>query len=117
MFDFDKEEMMDETVTMTEFEWDKITSSHAEQEHDATRDAAIKNQGKREAFKNFYEGRHSHRKERIAVDSGRYALLAIGLTILGYTVRDVSWLGITLGIIALGFGLVSAYGAGKHSEM
>jgi hypothetical protein len=117
MFDFEKEEMQEAAPVYQYAEWDEITKNHAEREHDATRDAAIKNQGKREAFENFYEGRHSHRKERIAVDSGRYALLAIGLTVLGYAVRSISWLGITLGLIALGFGLVAAYGAGKYSEM
>ena len=114
MFDFDAEIS---TPTWQDAEWDDITKNHAEREHDASRDAAIKNQGKREAFANFYEGRHSHRKERIAVDCSRYACLALGLTVLGYAVRSITWLGITLGIVALIFGLIAAYGAGKYSEM
>ena len=114
MFDFDAEIS---TPTWQEAEWDEITKNHAEQEHDASRDAAIKNQGKREALANFHEERHRHRKERVAVDSTRYAILAIGLTVLGYAVRSIPWIGITLGIIALIFGLYAAYGAGMYSEM
>lgn len=117
MFDFDKEEMMEETVTMTEFEWDEITGDHAEQEHDAGRDAEIFNQGKQEASNNFYEKRRRHRKEKIAIDSARFAFLAIGLSVIGYAVRSIPGLAITLAIVALVFGLISAYGAGMYKAM
>lgn len=124
MFDFDKEEQ--ETAESfapcwEEAEWEKITGDHAALENHIPRDyvdpAAIKNEGKREAFSNFYEKRHQHRKDNIAVGSVRYALLSIGLTAIGYVVRSTTWLAVVLGVVALAFGLISAYGAGKHSEM
>lgn len=114
MFDFDAEM---NTPAWQETEWDEITNNHAEREHDASRDAAIKNQGKREAFEDFYHKRYNHRKDRVAVDSARYAVLAIGLTAVGYIVRSIPWLAITLGVIALCFGLIAAYGVGKYREM
>lgn len=104
MFDFDKEEMMDETVTMGEFEWEEITKKHAEQGNGISADR-------------IYSKVHKKHKERIGVAAARYALLAIGLTAIGWAVRDVSWLAITLGGIALVLGLISAYGIGKYREM
>lgn len=117
MFDFDKEEMMAETVPMNEFEWDKITAKHSKQEYNASRDAAIKAEGKREAFQDFYQQRHRHRKDTVAVAAGRYALVSLSLSAIAWVVKDISWLAITLGCIALCAGLMSAYGIGKHSEM
>lgn len=109
------------SVTFEEAEWEKITGDHAALENHIPRDhvdpTAIKNEGKKEAFNDFYEKRHQHRKENIAVGSVRYAMLAIGLTVIGYLVRSTTWLAVTLGAVALVFGLISAYGAGKHSEM
>jgi hypothetical protein len=113
MFDFEKEE----STPMSEFEWDGITKAHAEQEHDASRDAAMKNQGKREAFQDFYRDRRRHRKDRVAVAATRYGLLCVGLTAVGWLVRSIPWLAITLGCIALVFGMISAVGIGKYSEM
>lgn len=117
MFDIEKEEMQEATPEWETADWEKITAAHAEQEHDASRDAALKNEGKREAFEDFYYKRYIHRKDRVAVDSARYALLAIGLTAVGYIVRSIPWLSITLGVTALIFGLIAAYGAGKYREM
>lgn len=114
MFDFDAEM---NTPTWQEAEWDEITNNHAEREHDASRDAAIKNQGKREAFQDFYHKRYNHRKERTAIASARYALLAIGLTAVAWLVRDLTGLAITLGVIGLCLGLTAAYGVGKYREM
>ena len=124
MFDFEKEEQVtaeEVSPNWENAEWEKITGDHAAQENHIPRDyvdpAAIKNEGKREAFSNFYEKRHQHRKDNIAVGSVRYALLSIGLTAIGYMVRSTTWLAVVLGVVALAFGLISAYGAGKHSEM
>jgi hypothetical protein len=104
MFDFDKEEMMDETIAMDEFEWEEITKKHAEEGNGISADR-------------IYSKVHKKHKERIGVAAARYALLAIGLTAIGWAVRDVSWLAITLGVIALVLGLIAAYGIGKYREM
>ena len=124
MFDFEKEEQAPAEEVSPDWEnaeWEEITSEHADQEDYVPRDhvdpTAIKIEGKREAFSDFYAKRHQHRKDNIAVGSVRYAMLAIGLTAIGYAVRSTTWLAVTLGVVALVFGLISAYGAGKHSEM
>jgi ElaB/YqjD/DUF883 family membrane-anchored ribosome-binding protein len=117
MFDFDKEEMMEETTTMGEFEWEKITEKHADQEHTENRDAAIKAEGKREAFCDFYEKRYRHRKDHIAVNATRYGLAAAAAGALSYLVRIIPWLAITMAAVALIFGLLCAFGIGKYSEM
>lgn len=117
MFDIEKEEMQEATPAWQDAEWDEITKNHANREHDAGRDAEIYEQGKREAFDGFYEERHAHRKENTAVSTARYGCAALGLAIVGYAVRCIPWLGITLGVIAMVAGLTAAYGAGKHSEM
>ena len=117
MFDIEKEEMQEAAPAWEDADWERITAAHAVQEHDATHDAAMKNQGKREAFQDFYHKRHIHRKDRVAVESARYALLAIGLAAVGYIVRSLPWLAIGLGSIAAIFALIAAYGAGKYREM
>ena len=124
MFDFEKEEQATAAEVFPDWEnaeWEEITSEHADREDyvplEHVDPTAIKNEGKKEAFNDFYEKRHQHRKENIAVGSVRYAMLAIGLTAIGYVVRSTTWLAVTLGVVALVFGLFSAYGAGKHSEM
>jgi hypothetical protein len=117
MFDIEKEEMQEAAPAYEGADWERITATHAQQEHDATHDAAMKNQGKREAFQDFYHKRRIHRKDRVAVESVRYGLLAVGLATVGYIVRSLPWLAIGLGIIALVLALIAAYGAGKYREM
>ena len=124
MFDYEKEEQATTEEVSPDWEnaeWEEITSEHADQEDYVplkhVDPAVIKNEGKKEAFNDFYEKRHQHRKENIAVGSVRYAMLAIGLTAIGYVVRSTTWLAVTLGAVALVFGLISAYGAGKYSEL
>lgn len=117
MFDIEKEEMVKITPDWKEADWERITHDHAAQEHDATRDADIKNQGKREAFQDFYYKRHIHRKDRVAVASARYAIIAIGLGAVAYIVRSLPWLAVTFGVIASVLALIAAYGAGKYREM
>ena len=114
MFDFDAEM---NTPTWQDAEWDEITKIHAEQERDTSRDASIKAQGKREAFETFYEDRHRHRKGKTAVSAAKYAVVALVLAALGGIVRSIPWVGITFGVFAVIFALISAYGAGKYSEM
>ena len=114
MFDFDAEM---NTPAYEDANWEQITAAHAEQEHDASHDAAIKAEGKREAFQDFYKNRRRHRKDTVAVAAARYGLLCVALTVLGWLVRSIPWLAITLGLIALVFGLLSAIGIGKYSEM
>ena len=124
MFDYEKEEQATTEEVSPDWEnaeWEEITSEHADQEDyvplEHVDPTAIKNEGKREAFSDFYAKRHQHRKDNIAVGSVRYAMLAIGLTVIGYLVRSTTWLAITLGVIALVFGLTAAFGAGKYKEM
>ena len=78
MFDIEKEESVI-TAEWQDAEWDEITEAHAEQDHNAGRDAAIKAQGKREAFETFYEDRHRHRKDNTAVSAAKYAVVALVL--------------------------------------
>lgn len=117
MFDIEKEEMVKITPDWKEADWERITHEHAAQEHDATRDANIKNQGKREAFCDFYEKRYRHRKDHIAVNATRYGLVTAAAGALSYLVRIIPWLAITMAAVALVFGLLCAFGIGKYSEM
>ena len=117
MFDIEKEETQEATPDCETADWERITAIHAEQEHDATRDAAMKNQGKREAFEDFYHKRHMHRKDRVAVDSVHYVMMAVGLASVGYIVRSIPWLAVGLAGSALVLALISAYGIGKYREM
>ena len=102
--------------------WEQITENHAEAEQVSGRAdirAAADNPVamKRELFADFYEKLRERKKDRVAVASAKYAMLAIGLTAVTYLVRDMQWLAITLGAIALVFGLISAYGIGKCQQM
>jgi hypothetical protein len=65
----------------------------------------------------IYSKIHTKRKQRTGIAAARYAMLAIGLTALGWAIRDMEKLAITLGVIALVFGLIAAFGAGKYKEM
>lgn len=104
MFDIEKEEMQEKTPDWENADWEQITKKHAEQGNGISADR-------------IYSKVHKKHKERIGVAAARYALLAIGLAAIGLAVRDVSWLAITLGGIALVLGLISAYGIGKYREM
>lgn len=104
MFDFEKEEMQQETPEWENADWEQITHDHAAQGNGMNSDR-------------IYSKIHTKRKDRTGIAATRYAMLAIGLTAIGYAVRSATWLAVTLGVVALVFGLISAYGAGKHSEM
>ena len=109
MFDFEKEEMQETaaeqaTPAWETADWEQITHDHAEQGNGMNSDR-------------IYSKIHTKRKQRTGIAAARYAMLAIGLAALGWAVRDMEKLAITLGVIALVFGLTAAFGAGKHSEM
>lgn len=93
-----------DSVNWDDADWEQITADHADDAKEISPDR-------------IYSKVHKKHKERIGVAAARYALLAIGLTAIGWAVRDVSWLAITLGGIALVLGLISAYGIGKYREM
>lgn len=103
MFDVEKEEL-EATPDWQKANWEQITAEHAEN-------------GLGVSSERIYRKIHGKHHERTAIASLRYAMLAIGLTAVGWLVRSIPWLAITLGIIALVFGLISAYGAGKCSEL
>lgn len=110
------EETSEETATDWESaNWESITDAHATAEEDSGRADARQSP---EAMKDrIYRKIDAHRRERIGVAAARYATLAIGLTAIGWIVRDMTGLAITLGLVALGFGLLAAYGIGKYHEM
>ena len=118
MFDYEKEEQ----ATPKAYEnadWEQITDTHASAEEASGRAGARHNveNGRREIFDNFYKKSEQRRRERTAITAVRYAMLAIGLTAVAWLVREITGLSITLGGIALIFGLTAAYGAGKYREM
>ena len=109
MFDIEKEEMQEaaaENVTPAweTADWEQITHDHAMQGHGMSSER-------------IYGKIHTKRKDRTGIAAARYAVLAIGLAALGWAVRDMEKLAITLGVIALVFGLIAAFGAGKYKEM
>lgn len=104
MFDIEKEEMQEATPDWETADWEQITHDHAEQGNGMDSDR-------------IYRKIHTKRKQRTGIAAARYAMLAIGLTALGWAVRDMEKLAITLGVIALVFGLTAAFGAGKYREM
>lgn len=107
MFDFEKEEQATAEEVSPDWEnaeWEEITFEHADRENHIP----CRARGSR---------RYQDQKKSTIKDSVRRAMLAIGLTVIGYLVRSTTWLAVTLGAVALVFGLISAYGAGKHSEM
>jgi hypothetical protein len=109
MFDIEKEEMQEATVEQETpnwetADWEQITHDHAEN-------------GDGFSSERIYRKTHAKHKQRTGIAAARYAMLAIGLTAIGWAVRDMEKLAITLGVIALVFGLVAAFGAGKYREM
>ena len=105
------------SIPMSEWEWEEITEEHAAQENNTGRDASIKEEGKREAFADFYEVRHRKRRERIAIGAVKNALVAALLGALAAIVRNIPWLCATLCVITAIFALIAAVGVGKYSEM
>ena len=93
-----------DSVSWDEADWEQITADHADDAKEVSPDR-------------IYRKAHAKRKERTAIASARYAALAIGLTAIVWAVRDVTWLAVTLGSIALVFAIISAFGAGKCREM
>lgn len=104
MFDIEKEEMQEATPAWETADWEQITNDHAAQGNGMNSDR-------------IYSKIHTKRKQRTGIAAARYAMLAIGLTAIGWAVRDMEKLAITLGVIALVFGLTAAFGAGKYREM
>ena len=96
-------EAMEATLDWETADWEQITHNHAEK---AAKKSNAKKINKRKKI-----------KRRICVATERWAFLAIGLSALGLAVRDMEKLAITLGVIALVFGLTAAFGAGKYREM
>lgn len=93
-----------DSVNWDEADWEKITGDHAHNAREISPDR-------------IYRKIHAKRKERTAIASARYAALAIGLTAIGWVVRDITGLSTILCVIALFFGLIAAFGAGKCREM
>lgn len=109
MFDIEKEEMQEAaaenaTPEWETADWEQITRNHAET-------------GDGFSSERIYRKTHAKHKQRTGIAAARYAMLAIGLAALGWAVRDMEKLAITLGVIALVFGLIAAFGAGKYREM
>ena len=126
MFDFEnpnKEEVLEneraeviEDASIPAWEtadWEQITEDHAEE----GAGIAGSQETYGEVINRVYRNIHSRRRERTAIRAVRYAMLAIGLTAVAWLVRDYTKLAFTLGGIALMFGMISAYGAGKCREM
>ena len=105
------------SIPMSEWEWDQVTEDHAACGNNNGRDAAIKEEGKREAFASFYEDRHQKRKDNTAVSAAKYAVGACVLAALCGIVRTIPWLAVAFGLVAFALSLIAAYGAGKYSEM
>lgn len=115
MFDIEKEEMEEVTPNWANAEWEKITENHASTEEASGRaDARLNSEATADRIYRKVSARH---RDRVCVTAIRFAMLAIGLTAVGWLVRSIPWLAITLGVIALIFGLTAAYGAGKYSEL
>ena len=95
-------------------DWEDITDAHATAEEASGRaDARQSPEKMKERIYRKIDARH---RERIGIAAARYAALAIGLTDIGWIVRDITWLAATLGIVALICGLLSSYGIGKYHE-
>lgn len=115
MFDFEKEEMEETAPNWQNAEWEKITDNHASTEEASDRaDARLNSEATADRIYRKVSARH---RDRVCVTAIRFAMLAIGLTAVGWLVRSIPWLAITLGVVALIFGLTAAYGAGKYSEL
>lgn len=115
MFDFEKEKMEEATPNWANADWEKITDNHASTEEASGRaDARLNSEATADRIYRKVSARHC---DRVCVTAIRFAMLAIGLTAVGWLVRSIPWLAITLGVIALIFGLTAAYGAGKYSEL
>ena len=115
MFDIEKEEMEETAPNWHDAEWDKITDNHASTEEASGRaDARLSSEATADRIYRKISARH---RDRVCVTAIRFAMLALGLTAVAWLVRSIPWLAITLGIIALIFGLTAAYGAGKYSEL
>lgn len=107
MFDIEKEEQATAEEVSPDWEnaeWEEITFEHADRENHIP----CRARGSR---------RYQDQKVSTIKDSVRRAMLAIGLTAISWAVRDMEKLAITLGVIALVFGLTAAFGAGKYKEM
>ena len=95
-------------------DWESITDAHATAEESTGRADARQSP---EAMKaRIYRKIDARHRERIGIAAARYAMVSIGLTAIGWIVRDITWLAVTLGIIALISGLISSYGIGKYHE-
>ena len=108
MFDYEKEEMQEATAEQETPEWE--TADWEQITHDHAQKAAKKSNAKKIK-------KRKKIKRRICVATERWAFLAIGLTALGWAVRDMEKLAFALVAIALIFGLFAAFGAGKYKEM
>ena len=118
MFDYEKEVQATAEEVSRDWEnaeWEKITDNHASTEEASGRaDARLNSEATADPSYRKVSARH---RDRVCVTAIRFAMLAIGLTAVGWLVRSIPWLAITLGVIALIFGLTAAYGAGKYSEL
>ena len=95
-------------------DWEGITDTHATAEEASGRaDARQSPEKMKERIYRKIDARH---RERIGIAAARYAMVSIGLIIIGWIVRDITWLAVMLGIIALICGLLSSYGIGKYHE-
>ena len=108
-------EMNEATPDWQNANWEQITDAHATAEEASGRaDARCSPEA---ATDRIYRNIHARHKDRTSISAIRYAMLAIGFTAIAWLTRELTGLSITLGIIALIFGLIAAYGAGKCSEL
>lgn len=120
MFDIEKEEQAIEQkanaqVDWEAADWEDITDAHATEEESSGR--ADARQNAEQVADRIYRKVHQKHKERTTIAAARYAALAIGITAVAYLCRSAPKLSIALGVVALIFGLIAAYGAGKCREM
>lgn len=118
MFDYEKEEQATAEEVSRDWEnaeWEEITDAHATAEEASGRaDARLSPEA---ATARIYRKINACRRERTAITAVRYAMLAIGLTAVAWLAREITGLSIALGVVALIFGIIAAYGAGKCHEM
>ena len=107
--------IMEEEPDWENAEWEKITDNHASTQ-EASRRAYAQLSSEATADR-IYRKIRTKRRERAGIAAVRYAMLAIGFTAIGWLIRSIPGLAITLGVIALIFSLIAAYGAGKYREM
>jgi fatty acid desaturase len=103
--------MIENNVTMSEWEWEGILNTPERQKAAAKRTAA--DTGKQERLSEFHRHCAERLKKRLEISACRYATGAVGAGVAAYFAGDIAWLTLVLWGIALVAGLIAAYGFGK----